>query len=996
MAEELSTRLTNDASQFNQSMDQATDKVEKFQDATDDAKKSIDDLGKKGALSTRELLKEIGKLSGSEKNFTNYRRQLAQMTRDIQDLSINYANMTKEMQNSDIGKATLQRIQELTTEAAKYKDQILDAQQSIKNLASDTMWVDAFKQTIDVASGALQTFAAAGVLSADSQEKLVKVIAQVKAIETSAIGVKKVLEGLNKNSKILDAVRTVQKAALVKATNLETAALGKATIAQKALNAVAKANPYILLATAILGVATAIGVYVIATRDGTNATKDAAKAQESLNKALAEGRKEANESIAKLLVLRGEWKSLKDEASQTKWIQDNQDRFKELGLAINDVTDAEKAFNSMTANIIKAMALRAQAAKLTAEAEKQMEKALNKQAKIENRHYTTEAYNPNNQQWRDAGITAEDYTKTKSRGPQAGDVYILNEQGIAKMKKAAEKNGEEYMDAFTDGMQPGIDKINELLAEATKLEQGTPAQNGGNGQSAEAEAVAGSLEYEQKALEKLRSEFVKMKSTDAGFAEKKKQVEDQAKLVDALAKKYNTITTGGKTGGKSAAEQEQERLINLLKDEQREATRLSLILDGMTPDTEGYDEISNALKNQEDTISAIKDQITDKSKIVESELSILKDYKALLDKQTPSIKEGTDEWRNHYEEVVKVENKIKDLEGAIENYKKRIATPLEPLDIPVNPIIGKATTNEKLKVPVQYEFTDKAELFRTAQSAADKIQNLFDIGAISAEQAQALIDNVNKTLEDAHLTARVSVDIDDHSLTNAISEITAKFDEAGSTISNIVTPINDIYTAFKDLNDKLDEAENGWERFFVVFETGMQTLNAFSTLIEGIATVMEVLNAVKAAGILVQKAENEVTKESAEESKKSAIAKALEAIAGGSKSASEIPLVGWVLAAGAAIAIAAAIAGAFASIKGYSTGGMVTGPSTGDKILARLNGGEIVLNKQQQSKLWEEMNTTTPVAPNNYINFPSRVELVAHGTELRGVLNNLNKKNSMI
>lgn len=65
------------------------------------------------------------------------------------------------------------------------------------------------------------------------------------------------------------------------AKGLQTAATKAATLAQAAYNAVANANPYVLLATAVVGVASALVVY--ATR-----TNDAEDAQKRLNKAVAD------------------------------------------------------------------------------------------------------------------------------------------------------------------------------------------------------------------------------------------------------------------------------------------------------------------------------------------------------------------------------------------------------------------------------------------------------------------------------------------------------------------------------------------------------------------------------------------------------------------------------------------------------------------------------------------------------------------------------------
>lgn len=49
---------------------------------------------------------------------------------------------------------------------------------------------------------------------------------------------------------------------------------------------------------------------------------------------------------------------------------------------------------------------------------------------------------------------------------------------------------------------------------------------------------------------------------------------------------------------------------------------------------------------------------------------------------------------------------------------------------------------------------------------------------------------------------------------------------------------------------------------------------------------------------------------------------------------------------------------AAAAIPKFAGGGIVTGgPSSGDKILARVNAGEMILNARQQSNLFEAINS---------------------------------------
>ena len=69
-----------------------------------------------------------------------------------------------------------------------------------------------------------------------------------------------------------------------------------------------------------------------------------------------------------------------------------------------------------------------------------------------------------------------------------------------------------------------------------------------------------------------------------------------------------------------------------------------------------------------------------------------------------------------------------------------------------------------------------------------------------------------------------------------------------------------------------------------------------------------------------------------------------------------IPFVGVGLAAAQIAAMEAMILAA--SIPKFATGGVITGgPTSGDKILARVNAGEMILNQGQQSRLFEAINS---------------------------------------
>lgn len=954
MANRISTELTNDASQFNQSMNNAGQTVEKFSGKVDDAKNSIKDLNKVGTLSTKDFLKEVGKLTGTEKNFTGYKRQLAQITKGIADLTVTYRGMSKEMQNSDIGRETLRRINELTQKASEYKDAIMDSQNAVKNLASDTSAWDGIKQGIDAASGALQTFVSAGVLGQKSTEKLVAVIAKLKAAEAATSGVIKIGNALQKDSAMMMAISTIQSKALTKAKELETVAQGKANIAAKAFNAIARANPYVLIISAVVAATAAIAAWTLATRKHNSETERAKKIQEGYNKAIKDGRIQAGDSIAKFQLLRTQYMNLRTEAEKTQWIENNKDKFSELGVELNNIADAQKWLVDNAADFIKALTLEAEAAALMSyyqeEYKKGIEESLKAQEKAENKKAGTISRKDIEKYGLKEG---EDYTKTTIPGSTSPTgittpptyIYEWTAAGKEKMKKAGAEAGEAVLEGYSESLKPAAEMA------ATKLAQ----------------------------------------------------AEDLRKKSAPTPKKDTNNNKGGSNKEDKHAK-EQEELMNKLHDAQMKLMQLkiqSLSID--KNDTAAVEASTAAIKEQEDAVESIKKSIDDKSAVINSELQLLKDYKKELESEKANIVDGSEEWRKQIEIINEVEKKIKDLEDAAEAYKKRINTPKLELVSPTS----------KIEVPVQVEFKgslagsfltndEKVELYKQAEDAASKIQEYFDLGLIGREQAQAFIDNINDSLANEKIDAKVSLNLDidtkslNEQIADAIRASVDRLDSIGSVANGVVGSFNSIYESIKNLGDAISDADNGWERFFALFSTGMTIFTSFTNIVESVATVLELLNTAKAASIPLLQQETNQIRSNTEETISNAAAKGVSAAAGAGESVSSVPYVGPVLAAAAIATILATIMSAIASAKGYATGGVVGGNSySGDKILARLNSGELVLNQNQQNKLLYQLNnpsTRQPEAGNSN----GKVEFKISGTELVGVLSNYQRKNSKI
>ena len=96
---DLVTKLRLDGSDFTRGMNDASKSVEDFKDAS--------------KMSASELLNQMKSMDKLGRSTSNYRSQLAQMTRQIQDLRINYQAMSDDMKKSDFGRAVAAKIQQL-------------------------------------------------------------------------------------------------------------------------------------------------------------------------------------------------------------------------------------------------------------------------------------------------------------------------------------------------------------------------------------------------------------------------------------------------------------------------------------------------------------------------------------------------------------------------------------------------------------------------------------------------------------------------------------------------------------------------------------------------------------------------------------------------------------------------------------------------------------------------------------------------------------------
>lgn len=129
-------------------------------------------------------------------------------------------------------------------------------------------------------SGGLSALTGTMNLFGGSADGAAEALIQLNSVMAIANGISQVYNGIFKQGNLLLITRTFQTKAATAAQNLQTKSTIAAKVAQLALNAVAKANPYILLASAIAVIVTGLVAWVSA---GARAVKQ----QQLLNKQVA-------------------------------------------------------------------------------------------------------------------------------------------------------------------------------------------------------------------------------------------------------------------------------------------------------------------------------------------------------------------------------------------------------------------------------------------------------------------------------------------------------------------------------------------------------------------------------------------------------------------------------------------------------------------------------------------------------------------------------------
>ena len=349
MARKLSVDLELNAKGYTQGINEAKNATAQYTNATVDLKKE-----------TEDYLSQFGSL----------RKQLRGAKQEAFNLAVQFSQLSKVEKDSEIGQQLAGELQFAIEKAAELEDVMSDTQDAIRNAASDTAGLDAFKESLDVGKDLATAYIGVLAKMTGSEEALKNALSSLAIVQGSFNAVIKTTNMLQKNSATMIALQRAGVLSLAQAEKVSAVAANASTIAYKGLGKAMKAIPFIAIAAAVL----AIGKAIVDYATGANkATKEA----EKLNKELTGTKKIINDlstaynsnyasSLGKTLSLykqlQTSYSKLSTQQEKSKWIKENTEKFKELGVSITNVNDADKILIKQSKDVIQAFKLRAEAA----------------------------------------------------------------------------------------------------------------------------------------------------------------------------------------------------------------------------------------------------------------------------------------------------------------------------------------------------------------------------------------------------------------------------------------------------------------------------------------------------------------------------------------------------------------------------------------------------------------------------------------------------------
>lgn len=432
-------------------------------------------------------------------------------------------------------------------------------------------------------------------------------------------------------------------------------------------------------------------------------------------------------------------------------------------------------------------------------------------------------------------------------------------------------------------------------------------------------------------------------------------------IVDNTAIANKTLTSGKKTGKntgkggghttKTTPKPDKTEIFDpsSLKGLEQHLSKLQEEQGKLNPlNTDAVEKYKNAIEETKKKIeqTKIKLGIEVDEKADENSLDALEDkLKELEDKRTKINVDDTDS-------ISKINADIDVMKKDIEKKKIKLGIETEKSE----PTIKAEKESDNY---TKGSNEDKRLSYNNAQTKVSTMKQDFEIGIIGKDEFDSQLKELNSQLEDLGLQ-KIDLEVDDD---GTIVDTSDRLKELKETLQNVTRSMS-------------GECGQMVEQFAQLAEIlGDENADSATKAAAGLVTMGEALQKIGSDGMVAKVG-----------AVMAAIGQIILGFATASAQAAALGPFGWLAFLGAGLA---AVATTISTLKGFAEGGIIEGAShSGDKVLARVNAGEMVLNKRQQSNLFNLLD-------GNGIGHNTgggKVEFVIKGSALKGVLNNYNDK----
>lgn len=622
--------------------------------------------------------------------------------------------------------------------------------------------------------------------------------------------------------------------------------------------------------------------------------------------------------MAKYEKLKEGWRALSTEQQKMAWIKDNQSAFNELRLKIGNVTEAENIFNRRTDAVVEAFKQRAlaaaYAAKLTALYQRQIElldkkqkitKTIADDAKQGGRHakegdivpesWRSDRYGKvgRDGQWRFTKVGAERYNGTNVSG---------NTQ-INRVDKEIESVNRQ----IGDTQKQLTTRLNTARSFITAGTSTTPHTK----DTPKKTTIKDDKKDEPKThVEELQAQLAAAQKEMGNAMTVDARVKADAKVAD-IQRQIDEATKGKVSIG---AETEPTYIVQGSDADKRQSrTNAQHNIDRIRQDFE------IGLIGKEDAERQIADINKQLEKLGVKPIEV--HFKTYIEE----LQEQLHDAQQEFEEATTIDARVK-ADAKIDDIQRQI----------------DETTKGKVSIKAETEPTyivqgsaaDKRQSHSNAQNKASRIQTDYEIGVIGKDEALKEIEEINRQLAEIGLKP-IKIELDSKG-----------FDKVFGDIKSGWGSVQGVGNGIQGISDALEGNGDAWQQV-----TGL--INGFISIAEGIQGIVELfgmLTAATSAHAAASTTDAAATAGEAAAATANTAAKSGEAVANATASGAKMPFPLNLVAIAAGVA---AVIAALAAVSGFATGGVIGGTSTsGDKKFARVNSGEMILNKFQQARLF--------------------------------------------